>query len=264
MDPKHPDDPTSPWYNNPDWVPPDGYQYYGYTWTNGQPELTPTNTPGSPGFDPNAPSLHQPNAPGTIGGTPPPAVAPPPSTTTGGTTPPPNTIPPGSLGSLLKPFDGTPAPYTNPAYPNAPTFPTIQPFTAPTAAEAAATPGQQFIIDQGRQQLEQSAAAKGVLNTGGTLQDILNYGQAAGNQFYQQDLTNAENIYGMNVANQLAPYAAAEQNYQMQYPQAASDAASKNAFNWNDYLQKFNIFDAQRKFGYNSLYGLASLGSGVQ
>lgn len=50
-------------------------------------------------------------------------------------------------------------------------------FQAPTAAAMANEPGFQFRMDQGRKALEQSAAAKGTLRSGGTLQNVLNYGQ---------------------------------------------------------------------------------------
>lgn len=50
-------------------------------------------------------------------------------------------------------------------------------FQAPTAAAMANEPGFQFRLDQGRKALEQSAAAKGTLRSGGTLQNVLNYGQ---------------------------------------------------------------------------------------
>jgi hypothetical protein len=44
--------------------------------------------------------------------------------------------------------------------------PWTQQFTAPTAAEAAATPGYQFIKQQGNEALQNSAAANGGLLTG--------------------------------------------------------------------------------------------------
>jgi hypothetical protein len=50
-------------------------------------------------------------------------------------------------------------------------------FNAPNAQELQMDPSFQFRLDQGRKALEQSAAGKGVLRTGGTLKDLVNYGQ---------------------------------------------------------------------------------------
>lgn len=57
-------------------------------------------------------------------------------------------------------------------------------FHAPTFEEAQQTPGYQFRLDGGRQALERSAAAKGVLRTGGTLKDTEEYGQNFASQEY--------------------------------------------------------------------------------
>jgi len=46
-------------------------------------------------------------------------------------------------------------------------------------------PGYQFRLSQGEQALQQSAAAKGHLRTGGTLKDILGYGQNFASSEYQ-------------------------------------------------------------------------------
>lgn len=129
--------------------------------------------------------------------------------------PPPTSPPPPSGDGGFGPNSG----FTFPTF-TAPPLPTIAPlqapapfsyapFTAPTADEAAAQPGYQFAVQQGEQALENSAAAKGVLRTGGTLKDILGFGQQAATQnygnVYAQDLgtyqTNegvAQNAYNTN------------------------------------------------------------------
>src|ERR1022692_84566 len=48
-------------------------------------------------------------------------------------------------------------------------------FTSPTAAEAQATPGYQFQLQQGQQALQRSAAAKGGLLSGGTAKALDQY-----------------------------------------------------------------------------------------
>jgi hypothetical protein len=54
-----------------------------------------------------------------------------------------------------------------------------------TLQEAENDPGYQFARDQGRKTLENSAAGRGVLRTGGTLKDILEYGNKFAEQNYQ-------------------------------------------------------------------------------
>jgi len=72
------------------------------------------------------------------------------------------------------------------------------PFTPPTAADVAATPGYQFMLDQGKQAIERSAAAQGNLLTGGVMKDLNNYAQNFADQYYQQAYNNLLNQYQMN------------------------------------------------------------------
>lgn len=119
----------------------------------------------------------------------------------------------GSLAGLLDPYPGTftppdpqaaaqqaigllpPVPqYQAPATPQIAPFPTPPPFQAPdpfrgpdpfayqdfqapTGDAIYQDPSYQFRVDQGRKALEASASAKGTLRTGGTLKDLLHYGQ---------------------------------------------------------------------------------------
>lgn len=82
-------------------------------------------------------------------------------------------------------------------------------FKAPTLEEAQNRPGYQFALEQGRKALENSAAARGVLRTGGTLKDLFSWGDKFGEQNYgnqfNQDLTsyttnreNAADAYRLN------------------------------------------------------------------
>lgn len=110
-------------------------------------------------------------------------------------------------------------------------------FNAPTADQVATSdPGYAFRLNQGLGALQNSAAARGVLNTGGTLKDIEDYGQSAASQEYQnafnRDLgaytTNANTqagIYNMNFNDALNSWLARagnaltayNTNYQTQY-----------------------------------------------
>lgn len=68
-------------------------------------------------------------------------------------------------------------------------------FQAPTAAEAAATPGYQFQLQQGEQALQNSAAAQGNLLTGGTAKALDQYSQGLASTNYQQAYNNALTQY---------------------------------------------------------------------
>ena len=70
-----------------------------------------------------------------------------------------------------------------------------QEFQAPTAAQAAATPGYQFQLQQGMNALQNSAAARGGLLSGNTAEALQNYGQGLADSTYQQTYNNALGQY---------------------------------------------------------------------
>ena len=78
----------------------------------------------------------------------------------------------------------------------------MQPFSAPTAQQAAETPGYQFQLQQGLKALQNSAAARGGLLSGGTSKAINDYaqGQAASN--YGNTYNRALQTYQTNFGNQ--------------------------------------------------------------
>lgn len=150
-------------------------------------------------------------------------------TTTGTTT--------DTTGSLI--FD-TPPPGPGNFQPGAPPQfapPTYTPppaFKAPTPEEAANDPGYQFSLNQGEQALQQSAAARGTLNTGGTLKDILNYGQQAATQQYG-------NVYNRNLQTYQTNYGTQYADPYMHAYQSALDA----------YMPQFNAWQATTGYGAN-------------
>jgi hypothetical protein len=73
--------------------------------------------------------------------------------------------------------------------------PFTQQFNAPTAAEAAATPGYQFQLGQGQQAIQRSAAARGGLLSGGTEKALDQYSQGLAASNYQQVYNNAMQQY---------------------------------------------------------------------
>ena len=72
------------------------------------------------------------------------------------------------------------------------------PFTAPTATQAAATPGEQFELATGNNAIQNSAAAQGNLLSGGTLKGLDAYSQGLASTYYQQAYNNAMGQYQQN------------------------------------------------------------------
>lgn len=206
---------------------------------------------------------------------------------------------PFATGGLLDPWGGTftkppESDYTLPPVPefNAPDylspdpfkyedFKAPAPFVAPTAADALNDPGYQFRAQQGLGAMENSAAAKGLLRTGGTLKDLAKFSQdyastEYGNVYarkagewdrgFNADLTSygtnekkAADTWAMNTSEGLNAYdkryqaALAEfspkmTEYQTQAAnvQRKGELAYSNA--WQEYLQRYKIWEDQRTF----------------
>jgi hypothetical protein len=85
-----------------------------------------------------------------------------------------------------------------------------QNFQAPTAEQAAQTPGYQFQLQQGQNAIQSSAAAKGNLLSGGTAKALDQYSQGLASTNYQQTYNNAFQNYLQN-------YGQFQQNQQNQY-----------------------------------------------
>ena len=82
-------------------------------------------------------------------------------------------------------------------YGGAPAF-RYEDFVPPSYEDAVSDPGYQFALGQGMDAMSRSAAARGTLRTGGTLKDLIDYGQAAGAQQYQNVFDRAASTYGIN------------------------------------------------------------------
>ena len=76
-------------------------------------------------------------------------------------------------------------------------------FSAPTAAQAAATPGYQFTLQQGQQAVARQAAAGGQYNSGATGKALANYTEGLASTNYQQAYNNSLNAYQTNYSNNL-------------------------------------------------------------
>lgn len=90
-------------------------------------------------------------------------------------------------------YSGASQPYWN--YEAAPEFNAPE-FYAPSYEDAQNEPGFQFRLRSGADALERSAAARGVLRTGGTLKGIEEYGQNFGAQEYSNVYDRALRTYG--------------------------------------------------------------------
>lgn len=115
---------------------------------------------------------------------------------------------PGGTGSIGEPptsWDFSPGGRggdSGPAAPGRPRFafgpvPRFTPpnFNAPSFADAQNEPGYQTRLKAGSDALERSAAARGALRTGGTLKDVLEYGQNFGAQEYSNVYNRALAAY---------------------------------------------------------------------
>ena len=129
---------------------------------------------------------------------------------------------PGLFGKEWSDFEGDDLPqypgvpdYRGPERPELPTFDyeKWQPpdeFKAPTIAEAQAAPGFQMRMDQGRKALEASAASKGMLRSGQTYTDLMDYGQKMGEMGYQD-------VYGRRVGEHQQRRGELERDYATGY-----------------------------------------------
>jgi hypothetical protein len=157
------------------------------------------------------------------GAAPPPPAAPPPATGGGGGALPPGTSAPNAGGGgLINPFPG--GDFVPPGYTPPPAFKT------PTFDEAANDPGYQFAQQMGQQGVERSAAARGVLNTGGTLQDIAKWNQGLATQQYGDVYNRALGTYNQNYTTQ----------YLDPYKNAYQSALQKYQTNYQSWLDRIN------------------------
>jgi len=100
----------------------------------------------------------------------------------------------------------------------------LQPFQAPTGATEQNDPGYQFRLQQGQQALDNSAAAKGSLLSGNTLEAQQQYGQNYASNEYNNVYNRAFGQYQQNY-NQLAGLAGTGQTAATNLGQQGQQAA---------------------------------------
>jgi hypothetical protein len=116
----------------------------------------------------------------------------------------------GTMGNMITPYNPlatySPVPYvTADPFARDP-YAAADPFTGPTAEEMTEDPGYQFRLRQGQEALERSGAARGVTNTGGTLRDIMDYGQRSASQEYGNVFSRQRDVYDLNERNRFDAY----------------------------------------------------------
>ena len=124
-------------------------------------------------------------------------------------------------------------------------------FQAPDAQAILNDPGYQFRLQQGQDALERSAAARGTLNTGGTLQGVMDYGQNLASQEYQNAYNRAlgeyQMGYGQATSEHDREYARRMGEHQQGLAQAQNIAQFNEANRYRDWAanEQANQFAAQ-------------------
>lgn len=155
-----------------------------------------------------------------------------------GNTPP---IVPGPLGNQGHGGGGAGGGGGAPAYPHfnipgAPVF-NAPDFVAPTLADAYNEPGYQFRLGSGVRALEASAAARGLLRTGGTLTDVNQYGQRFAESEFKNVYDRALQAHGANYRaahDEFAPQLAHWQVLANAHQQAQ---LAQFGYQWQQHLQ---------------------------
>lgn len=140
-------------------------------------------------------------------------------------------------------------------------------FTAPTLAEAEATPGYQFELEQGTDAITKQAAATGNLMSGTTGTALEKYGEGLASTTYQQAYNNALNSYMANY-NTLAGGANIGENSTSQLAGANLDVAGNTAnidlTAANQQMQQLNNAAAARAQGIlGKAAGYGEMASGI-
>ncbi len=183
---------------------------------------------------PNTPSSYTPPPPGTSSYTPPPAAYQP--------QPPSQTAPE---------IAATPPVFNAPKYTPPPAFsyadftsPVGKPeafsyadFQAPTAEDIYKDPSYNLRFQQGQSAIENSASARGVIGTGGTIKDFINYGQNFASQEYGNVYNRQQQDYQTNLAKAYNQY---QTNYQTQYTDPYNEAMQTYGANRANAVANYN------------------------
>jgi hypothetical protein len=130
---------------------------------------------------------------------------------------------------------------------NAPQFRQAPAFRAPSVDEALGDPGYKFRTGQGEDALQRWSAARGTLNDSGTAKALIDYGQNAASQEYQNVWNRDFNAYQSNYKTQYADpndynYRAASDAYAPQLEEWRTNAANTAHNNDADYEHAYTRF----------------------
>jgi hypothetical protein len=149
--------------------------------------------------------------------------------------------------SYLERFEGA-----APNFREQPNFMAPGAFTGLSESELYADPSYKFRVGQGAGAIENSAAARGVLNSGGTLYDILNFGQKAGSQEYGAQWDRKFNTWNADWNNAMSRFSA---------DKSAVDTGNQNL--WMRYLDAQNLHFRNQSEPFSKLIQAANLGVGA-
>lgn len=123
--------------------------------------------------------------------------------------------------------------------PNAPGF-YAPPYMQVTGEDVFEDPSYQFRLNEGLKALERSAAAKGILRTGNTLQDLMRYGQDYASQEYEAANQRRAQQYGLNYQATRDMYTPGLLTWQARNEanQSANDYARELA--WKEYVTRLD------------------------
>lgn len=165
--------------------------------------------------------------------------------------------------SYLAPWTGTPPSYREPSFTSPGEFESPGDFQAPTGQSILQDPSYQFRVDQGRGAIENAAAARGTLNSGGTLTDILNYGQKAGSQEYSNAWDRAYGLWNTKFQNAKGLWEDKWNNALTSFRanKDVTDTSYNNA--WQKYLTARDTWYRNQDQPFNKLLDVARIGAGA-
>lgn len=109
------------------------------------------------------------------------------------------------------------------------------PFNAPSFDDVYKSPDYQTRLQTGEDALQHSAAARGVLHSGGTLKDILDYGKKFGQGEYDDSYNHAAQTYQLNYTGQHDKYTPLLAEWQTKAQAQAAAVLAQYAQQWDMY-----------------------------
>lgn len=165
--------------------------------------------------------------------------------------------------SYLEPYTGVFNPGKDaalPALPNAPLPFSYADFAAPTADSVRASdPGYAFRVSEGLGALENSAAARGLLNSGGTLVDAQKYGQNFASQEYGQAYDRAYNTWAGNRSNEVGNYTLNKDTANQTYQTALGRSTTAYGRAWDQFMNDQDVWYKNQDGPINRLATLGRL-----